>query len=303
VNGFITWRTKDFTQELRWIKAAVDVGSVRPKKPKRQDGVERLGDVRVRRQHTDWRMIEAGGTLMNKILATLLIGLMLTAGGSIVVRAEPFMDAVDAYLRGDYATTLRIYRPLAEQGDASAQFSLGIMYANGQGVTQDYKEAVKWYRRSAEQDFAMAQSSLGAMYANGQGVIQDYKEALKWYRRSTEQGYAEAQYNLGVLYANGRGVTQNYREAVKWFRLAAKQEYTHAQYNLGVLYAKGQGVTQDFLRAHMWINLAASKLIGKEGQEAANLRDRIAKNLTPAQVIQAQEMARQCEAKNFKNCD
>jgi uncharacterized protein len=67
--------------------------------------------------------------------------------------------------------------------------------------------------------------------------------------------------------------------------------------------AKGQGVTQDYLRAHMWFNLAASKLSGEEGQLTAGNRDGIAKSLTPAQVIQAQEMARQCEARSFRKCD
>ena len=203
---------------------------------------------------------------MLQILRTLLIGLMLTIGVSIV-RAGPLEDGNAAYQRGDIATALRLLQPLAEQGNAYAQFSLGVMYANGQGVTQDYKEAVEWYRRSAEQGFAIAQSNLGVMYANGRGVSQDYKEAVKWLRLAAEQGNAIAQSNLGLIYENG------------------------------------QGVTQDFLRAYMWINLAASKLSGVDGQRATTNRDRIAKSLTPAQVVQAQEMARQCGAKNFKNCD
>jgi Sel1 repeat len=115
-----------------------------------------------------------GVTAMLQILRTLLIGLMLTIGASIV-RAGPLEDGNAAYQRGDIATALRLLQPLAEQGNAYAQFSLGVMYANGQGVTQDYKEAVEWYRRSAEQGFAIAQSNLGVMYANGRGVSQDYK--------------------------------------------------------------------------------------------------------------------------------
>ena len=107
-------------------------------------------------------------------------------------------------------------RVRAAQGDASAQFNLGLMYDNGQGVPQDYKEAVKWWKKSAEQGDAEAQYNLGVMYDLGQGVPQDDKEALKWYRKSAEQGDASAQNNLGWMYANGLGVPQDYKEAVKW---------------------------------------------------------------------------------------
>ena len=69
-----------------------------------------------------------------------------------------------------------------------------------QGVPQDYAEAVKWYRLAAEQGDAVAQYNLGVMYDNGQGVPQDYAEAVKWYRLAAEQGYAHAQRNLGVMY-------------------------------------------------------------------------------------------------------
>ena len=103
------------------------------------------------------------------------------------------------------------------KGDAKAQYNLGLMYYNGQGVLQDYKEAVKWYRKSAEQGYAKAQHNLGVMYEDGLGVLQDYKEAFKWYRLASEQGYAEAQHNLGLLYEDGLGVLQDYKESVKWW--------------------------------------------------------------------------------------
>jgi TPR repeat protein len=105
------------------------------------------------------------------------------------------------------------------------------------------------------------------------------------------------------MYQKGEGVTQDYMEAAKWFRLSAEQGNGHGQLNLGVSYANGQGVTQDYLHALMWFNLAGSRLNGEEGSRATENRDNIANALTPAQVAQAQEMARQCEARHFKNCD
>ena len=96
----------------------------------------------------------------------------------------------------------------AEQGDAVAQFNLGVMYANGEGVPEDDVEAVRWYRMAAEQGLAMAQSNLGAVYANGEGVPEDDAEAVRWYRKAAEQGIAVAQFNLGAVYANGDGVSK-----------------------------------------------------------------------------------------------
>ena len=111
-----------------------------------------------------------------------------------------------AYESGDYATALREFKPLAEQGDADAQFNLGFMYDKGLGVPQDDQEALKWYRKAAEQGNAFAQFNLGVMYYQGRGVPQDYQEALKWYQKAAEQGNAFAQYNLGFMSYPGRAV-------------------------------------------------------------------------------------------------
>ncbi len=170
--------------------------------------------------------------------------------------AAPFHDAAAAHNKGDYAQAIKILRPLAAHGNAIAQFGLGWMYANGQGVAQDYQAAVKWYRLAAVQGNAGTQFNLGWMYDNGKGVTRDYQEAVKWYRLAAAQGSADAQFNLGWLYDNGKGVTQDYQEAVKWYRLAAAQGLAVAQNYLGVRYAKGQGVTRDYPEALRWLRLA-----------------------------------------------
>ena len=76
----------------------------------------------------------------------------------------------------------------AEQGDANAQNILGLMYNNGEGVTQDYKEAVKWFTKAAEQGYASAQYNLGLMYDMGNGVTQDYVQAHAWVNVSSANG-------------------------------------------------------------------------------------------------------------------
>jgi general secretion pathway protein A len=90
--------------------------------------------------------------------------------------------------QGNYKEETIRYRGAAEQGDAQAQFSLGLMYKEGREMKQDYEEAVRWYRKAAEQGHAQAQTNLGLMYSKGWGVGQDYEEAVKWYSKAADQG-------------------------------------------------------------------------------------------------------------------
>lgn len=154
---------------------------------------------------------------------------------------------------GEFEDTLK----KAEQGDAKAQYSIGLMYNNGQGVTQDFKQAFYWFKKSAEQGFANAQGDLGVMYDKGKGVIQNYKQAFNWYKKSAEQGYASAQYNVGLMYYQGTGITQNFKNAYIWESLAAAQSYKNAAKN----------------------------------------RDITAKQFTPQQLVEAQALAAQMQEK------
>ena len=114
-----------------------------------------------------------------------------------------------AHNRGDYATALRLWRPLADQGRADAQFNLGRMYDRAQGVPQDFIAAVGWYRKAADQGHEASQFNLGATYYMGEGVPQDYVAAVGWFRRAADQGDADAQFFLGRMYADGQGVPCN----------------------------------------------------------------------------------------------
>ena len=128
---------------------------------------------------------------IKSLLATLVVSLSIAAPGL----AGPFEDGKAAYERGDYVTALRLMRPLAEQGQTNAQFSIGMMYAIGKGVRHDYIEAVKWFRKAAEQGDASAQNSLGSMYLNGYGVLQDFVEAHKWFNLAAARGDKHAEKN------------------------------------------------------------------------------------------------------------
>jgi TPR repeat protein len=128
-----------------------------------------------------------------------------------------------AWFHRDYATALRLWREIAEQGDAKAQIKLGLMYELGQGVPQDNAEALKWYGLAAAHD-PTAQFNLGAMYEFGNdrlGLAQDYAEAFNWYLRAADQGDANAQLHLGTMYEQGHGVPQDFVLAHMRYNLAA----------------------------------------------------------------------------------
>ena len=137
------------------------------------------------------------------------------------------------------------------------------------------------------------------MYEEGAGIAQDYAEAMRWYKLAAAQGNAFAQNNIGDMYQEGNGVAQDYAEAVRWYKLAAAQGNTDAQFNIGKMYQSGNGVAQNLVRAHMWSNLSA--LNGDA--DSVKLRDAVAAKMTPQQIAEAQKLARECQARDFKNCD
>jgi TPR repeat protein len=97
---------------------------------------------------------------MNHTFKAVVAALIIAVGSAGSVAAGPYEDSAAAYEKGDYATTLRLVRPLAEQGNVTAQFALGIMYDLGRGVPQDHAAAMSLYRNAAEQGLADAQYNL-----------------------------------------------------------------------------------------------------------------------------------------------
>jgi TPR repeat protein len=166
-------------------------------------------------------------------------------------------DALKSYNTGDFAKALQVFRPLAEKGQALAEYILGLAYTNAQGVSENYPEGLKWLQKAGEQGEAKAQFAVGVAYFKGLGVQKDYGEAFKWYRRAADQG-------LGV-----------------------------AQYNLGAMYAKGEAVTQDVVTAHLLYGLAATSGI----KAAGAAKNQLAKTMTPEQIAQAEKMAKDWKPK------
>ena len=129
-------------------------------------------------------------------------------------------EGLAAYRGGDYAKAMELWRPLAEKGNADAQYRVGSMYAEGKGVERNDATALNWFKRAAEGGNAAAQYNVGASYAGGVGVAQDDAEAAKWFKRAANQGMPFAELNLGLLYAAGRGVPQDNIEAMAWLQIS-----------------------------------------------------------------------------------
>ena len=140
-----------------------------------------------------------------RLLKLLLILFVCAAAvlATVVVMLGPYEDAKAAYNKGDYAAVRRLLSSfiLALAGNSDAQHNLGVMYDNGQGVTQDYAAAMSWYRKAAEQGDAYAQTNLGVMYYSGRGVPQDYVQAHMWWSLAAAKGDADAINNLDQIAA------------------------------------------------------------------------------------------------------
>ena len=208
-----------------------------------------------------------------------------------------------AYKKGDYATALREYTPLAKQGRARSQTSLGVLYRKGHGVPKNDQTATMWYRFAATQGFAPAQYNLGNAYRRGLGAPQNNKTALKWYRLAAKQGFAPAQQNLGWMYRHGRGVPQDYKTAAKWYRLAAKQGHPLAQGNIGLAYKHGRGVSKNLVISLKWLSLShegtkSSELYGRKGRykkhrnKSLRLLNKLKEDMTSSQIAEGQQLAR-----------
>lgn len=181
------------------------------------------------------------------------------------------------------------YQKSADQGYARAQLGLALMYHDGKGVVKNYRESAKLLRLAAEQGNSIAQNLLGSFFNEGIGVDKNYDEAAKWYNKAAIQGNADSQQSLGIMYENGIGVKQNFSEAVKWFQKSAGQGNSIAQFNLGVMHLRGEGISKNLILAYKWFIISSSA--GYE--HAIKARDTIARNLTSAQIAEAQKLANQ----------
>jgi TPR repeat protein len=217
---------------------------------------------------------EAGDSLAQFYIATLY---------------DPKLPAIN--FSKDPVVAAEWYRKSAEQGGSQAQFNLADFYAWGVGVAKDDAQAAFWYRKSADQGVAAAEYQIGLFYYLGRGVAKDYAEAARWYWKAADQGYHIAENELGTLYTRGEGVPRDFNQSIALFRRAAQDGQPLALYNLALSYDQGWGVARNPVAAFIWYDITARLSDADHRARAAAERDRLAKEISPAQLAGAQRAA------------
>jgi TPR repeat protein len=112
-------------------------------------------------------------------------------------------DPKTAFDNGDYELAFKLWKPLADNGDANAQNYLGILYYLGLGTKRNYKKSLEWYERAARSGHADAQRNYGDMINFGRGIKKDNYSAYKWYFAASQQGNEKAKRQIEVIAASG----------------------------------------------------------------------------------------------------
>jgi TPR repeat protein len=213
--------------------------------------------------------------------------------------ADGYADGQAARMRGDYAEAVRIWRPLAEQGDAGSQNGLGVLYQNGEGVQKNSAEAMMWYQRAAAQGFSKALYNIGYTYET-EG--DNFTEAARWYSKAAAQSFAPAQYKLGRFFRYGHGVPRDPTKAARYFRLASIAGIARAQIALGDLLMFGDGLPQDFAASYVWYEMAASNADSSVSKKATTEREWVEQLMNDKQLELAKALAAACLRSSYQKC-
>lgn len=180
-------------------------------------------------------------------------------------RAEDYRAGLEAFESGDFDKAYVLWKPLAENGYAVAQYSLAKLFERGGGaILKNPVQAALWYRQAAAKGVVAAQNNLAIMYAKGEGVPLLPAHAVSLWRKAAEGGHPMAQYNLALSYFNGKGIEVDRTAAATWFLSAGRAGVLEAQYALGQIYRQGLGVEEDQEQALYWYQQA-----GGQGHRAA----------------------------------
>lgn len=194
------------------------------------------------------------------ILATITICLLAT--GLYFLPIHAFAERGDGWLefqKGQYELALKIWKPMAEQGNGDAALGMAILHENGLGVPRNIKKSTRWYEIAADKDIPEAQHDLGIKYFTGSGVKKNNEKAFQLWKAAAEAGLGDAQSKLAYMYNQALGTSRNYDEALRWYRQAIQQNNGEAMYNMSLLYQDGTGVRKDKHQFTYWLNRAADQ--------------------------------------------
>jgi len=165
-------------------------------------------------------------------------------------KGDPFERGSEAYDSGDYATAIKEWKSLAEEGNTAAQWNLYLSYQK----KNKYEKADYWLNQAAKNGYERAQCRVARIYQNKE----KYRKAVYWYTKAAQKGNSWAQYCLGSIYKKGRGVLQDLEKTRQLYTQAALQGESMAQRDLGEMFYEGEGGPIDFIQAYAWWTLFAT---------------------------------------------
>jgi TPR repeat protein len=233
-------------------------------------------------------------TLMKHIQRAILC-LALISGSAL---GGPFEAGLSALDREHYATAMRAWLKLANEGAAEAQNNIGHLYEQGFGVSQNYTEAMNWYRKAADQGLAEAQHNMGMLYYHGYGVAENQRTAASWFKRAALQDLVDAEYMLGLAYHEGKGVELNYQLAKHWFKKAALKAYGNAQFMYAFMLQAGAAGKSKPFEALIWSEVA--RLNGQPS--TSDIADIAKLKLEDEQIGEAEKLALRCVESGYADC-
>lgn len=202
------------------------------------------------------------------VITSILLLVCLCIGGWMLFNKEkePAINeeaiintGLELYETEQYEECVELILPLAQKGNAKAQYIIGMLYYLGNYYDEDNEEAVEWFKKAAEQDNYEAQYKLGLCYTNGYGVESNEDKANMWYSKSIENltllaeaGDSDKQYELALRYYNADGTDEDNEKALHWFKEAAANDNYMAMLHVGECYAKGYGTEQNEDKANRW---------------------------------------------------
>ena len=230
-----------------------------------------------------------------KHIQRAILCLALISGSAL---GGPFEAGLSALDREHYATAMRAWLKLANEGAAEAQNNIGHLYEQGFGVSQNYTEAMNWYRKAADQGLAEAQHNMGMLYYHGYGVAENQRTAASWFKRAALQDLVDAEYMLGLAYHEGKGVELNYQLAKHWFKKAALKAYGNAQFMYAFMLQAGAAGKSKPFEALIWSEVA--RLNGQPS--TSDIADIAKLKLEDEQIVEAEKLALRCVESGYADC-
>lgn len=208
----------------------------------------------------------------------------------------PAEQAYSAYQKGDFETARTLWQQAATAGDTSAQYNLGLLYAEGRGLVRNPDAAMTWWRLAAQSGHLQAQHNLALAYLGGETIVPGIadeprmEEAISWLQKAADGGLASSRFTLGTMLHARAATPQEQSTALAYLTAATEQDHPEAQLFLGNCYFDGDGVSVDRREALSLFLKAASHGHAPAQDRVAALYQR--GDFVPADKVEALAWAR-----------